>query len=397
MKKLNHISVFLMVLIFISTFINPTQVSAEVQNDFENTSVNFLKTYFLTRDNVDANYISPKYENVNIENYINNRIDIESSVKKAAHIIKFDYKITATLINKENRDSLDYLTYGVRRDFTYEGIDSPTVVSDEVVVIGSKNIIVDVLFPNDPIEKELRGTSEKINLSKSQRLDSLDVDSINFRAKEYKERLLKSIEAAQVVEKDVYGIEGSTSLDPISSSKSLTWAKANYNKYSPLSSSSIVPYYDFSKISGSYDCTNFVSHALLAVGANLFNNGNPSTGWWYASLNSRSYSWPSVNYLFSFLTTTHSKGPVASSVQYKIFDERYEYPFSLGDIVQFGNTSAWGHSTIIMGFYVYNPASPYRYGTLVIGRTSPTQYNFNFKVEDSNYDNKRVLVVEGTY
>ncbi|WFF74319.1 hypothetical protein [Proteiniclasticum sp. QWL-01] len=235
MKKLNHISVFLMVLIFISTFINPTQVSAEVQNDFENTSVNFLKTYFLTRDNVDANYISPKYENVNIENYINNRIDIESSVKKAAHIIKFDYKITATLINKENRDSLDYLTYGVRRDFTYEGIDSPTVVSDEVVVIGSKNIIVDVLFPNDPIEKELRGTSEKINLSKSQRLDSLDVDSINFRAKEYKERLLKSIEAAQVVEKDVYGIEGSTSLDPISSSKSLTWAKANYNKYSPLS------------------------------------------------------------------------------------------------------------------------------------------------------------------
>lgn len=85
------------------------------------------------------------------------------------------------------------------------------------------------------------------------------------------------------------------------------------------------------------------------------------------------------------------------SVQYKIFDERYEYPFSLGDIVQFGNTSAWGHSTIIMGFYVYNPASPYRYGTLVIGRTSPTQYNFNLKVEDSNYDNKRVLVVEGTY
>ena len=81
MKKQNHISVFLMVLIFISTFINPTQVSAEVQNDFENTSVNFLKTYFLTRDNVDANYISPKYENINIENYINNRINIHTITK----------------------------------------------------------------------------------------------------------------------------------------------------------------------------------------------------------------------------------------------------------------------------------------------------------------------------
>lgn len=241
MKKLN-ISLILILSIFCSIFGYPIKASAESRVGFEKTAVIFLEAYYLAKDHVDISNKSPEFDNVNIENYINKRIDIESSAKKAANIIKLDYKVTSTLIKKEIRDSLHYLTYGIRQDFNYKGLKEPTVVSNEVVVIGNENAIIDVLFPYDPIEKVLRGTSDKINLSKSQRLDSLDVDMINYRAEEYKTKLLKSIDDVQVDEQEATGIKDSISLDPIRVSIRLSWAKVNFNKHSPISGSISVPY-----------------------------------------------------------------------------------------------------------------------------------------------------------
>lgn len=52
------------------------------------------------------------------------------------------------------------------------------------------------------------------------------------------------------------------------------WARHNYDKSSPTSSTLSVSYYDFSQISGTFDCTNFASHALLAGGAVMHDYGN---------------------------------------------------------------------------------------------------------------------------
>lgn len=392
-KNRNTIIFFLLMLNVVILF--PVNSSGQVMDNFEETAVHFIDAYFIKRDNVNKMSRFPQCQSPELENYINSRIDIESTAKLTANIVKQNYQLSVTLTKKENVDSLEILTYGVRRNFTYSDMNVPTVVSDEVVIVGQQGIIIDALFPYDPIEKELRGSIDRAHLQEKACIESLDISTIKQKAEIYKERLLKSLNASPLNDGSEFISNIETTLYPISASKSVNWAKSNYNKFTPLSSSLVVPYYDFSKISGNFDCTNFISHALLAGGAKLNNNGNASTGWWYSSLTSRSNSWSSVDYLYSYLTSVHSKGPVAVSTQYKIFDERNGYPFSVGDIVQFG--SPWIHSTMIMGFYNYTPTSPYRYGALVIGRTSPTQYNYNLKVEDSNYVDKRVLVMKGTY
>lgn len=66
------------------------------------------------------------------------------------------------------------------------------------------------------------------------------------------------------------------------------WARNNFYKRYPSSSSSYVPYYDFSTISDSYDCTNFVSHALLAGGFSMNDYGysgiQGSNQWYYTNI-----------------------------------------------------------------------------------------------------------------
>lgn len=75
-----------------------------------------------------------------------------------------------------------------------------------------------------------------------------------------------------------------------------------------------MPYYDFSKIKNNYDCTNFVSHALLAGGAKPYKpsgaTGIIGTGWYYTNLDNRSSSWSGVSYLYSFLTSNRKKDQV---------------------------------------------------------------------------------------
>lgn len=66
------------------------------------------------------------------------------------------------------------------------------------------------------------------------------------------------------------------------------WARNNFYKRYPSSSSSYVPYYDFSTISDSYDCTNFVSHALLAGGFSMNDYGysgiQGSNQWYFRNI-----------------------------------------------------------------------------------------------------------------
>ncbi|OMF31325.1 amidase domain-containing protein [Paenibacillus sp. FSL H8-0259] len=84
----------------------------------------------------------------------------------------------------------------------------------------------------------------------------------------------------------------SASLASVSStarSNIVTYAIVNSSKTDPSSgNSSYAPYYDFSAIAN--DCTNFISHSLLAGGAK-----ENRTSWYYDSLSARTPSWAGVN------------------------------------------------------------------------------------------------------
>lgn len=178
-----------------------------------------------------------------------------------------------------------------------------------------------------------------------------------------------------------------------------SWATNNCSRNPPSSGGAGVPYYDFSKVSGSYDCTNFVSHALLAGGAKPYNTGNASTGWYYVSLSNRSYSWSGVPNLYTFLVNNRTKGPGGSAQPYYEFNSGVTKPFDRGDILQFHNGSIWRHSTIITGFTPISSTSSVLEAT-VTGRSFAGNggYQDNYKASSVYPGNsRRVVKLIGNY
>ena len=184
----------------------------------------------------------------------------------------------------------------------------------------------------------------------------------------------------------------------------VSWARNNIVS-SPSSGGSSVPYYDFSQISGNYDCTNFVSHALLAGGAVPYvttSGTSPrSTGWYYTSLSNRSSSWSGVTNLYNFITANTTKGPTGVGISYTTHiapggsSPVASAPYDLGDILQFHNGSIWRHSTIITSIYQINTTT---YGALVTGRSGNGSYNNNATAESIYAGNsKRVIRLYGYY
>lgn len=103
-------------------------------------------------------------------------------------------------------------------------------------------------------------------------------------------------------------------LDDLDTNAMSSYAYDNASKVSPSSGDGITPYYDFSLITGNHDCTNFISHCLLAGGASKNVSAN---GWYYNTLSDRTPSWSNVNYLHNFLvhnsSTRGPKGKVQST------------------------------------------------------------------------------------
>ncbi len=95
-------------------------------------------------------------------------------------------------------------------------------------------------------------------------------------------------------------------------------------------------FYDFSKIGG--DCTSFVSQCIYAGAQTM--NYIPVTGWYYNSIQSRSASWSSVQYLYQFLTTNKGVGPFGVDVPLARLQP--------GDVVQLGREDGtFYHSLLI--------------------------------------------------
>lgn len=182
--------------------------------------------------------------------------------------------------------------------------------------------------------------------------------------------------------------------------KIVAWARENFNKYQPQSGNPtwVPEYLNFSFIGAdSYDCTNFVSHAILAGGTPTFDTGGRGvspTGWYFRDVVNRSSSWSGVAPLFDFLTQNRARGPFGELRRYEdIYSGVFD--FEEGDIIQFSNGDFWRHTGVITGF-AYSPEG--RLEALVTGRTDTGNYNDNTLASDI-YPGKprRVIKLLGYY
>ena len=96
-------------------------------------------------------------------------------------------------------------------------------------------------------------------------------------------------------------------------------------------------YYNFDSIGG--DCTSFVSQCIYE-GSGVMNY-TKNTGWYYNSLNDRSPSWSSVEYLYKFLVNNKGVGPRGNKAQ---IDE-----LEKGDLIQLSfDGKIFSHTLIIV-------------------------------------------------
>ena len=198
-------------------------------------------------------------------------------------------------------------------------------------------------------------------------------DKYHKTSNNYKKKLL----ASSNVKLSSISNESEVSLLSITSSarsKIVTYAKNNCSKTTPSSgNSSYASYYDFHRISGSYDCTNFASHCMLAGGA----EENSST-WYYNSLSDRTASWSGVNQFYNFIVNNSGNGPQAQERSLAYGCPSSYVNWSNGDIIQLQYPDygypGFGHTTIITGSY---SANSYSNTPRVTSRTGANWYTKN--------------------
>ncbi len=182
---------------------------------------------------------------------------------------------------------------------------------------------------------------------------------------------------------------------PLDRSAIVNWAESNYDKDTPTTgNSAIVPqYYDFSEITGNFDCTNFASHALLAGGAIVYDTGDPGTGWYYNSLSDRSYSWSGVPNFGSFLINNRTKGPGGYAMEYTNIQNN-DFVYQEGDIIQYYINGRWNHTAIVTGF---EDVGNNELGALVTYRSSDTIRDVNASQDYYGAEATRIIRLYGYY
>ena len=186
-------------------------------------------------------------------------------------------------------------------------------------------------------------------------------------------------------------------LDDLDTNAMSSYAYDNASKVSPSSGDGITPYYDFSLITGNHDCTNFISHCLLAGGASKNVSAN---GWYYNTLSDRTPSWSNVNYLHNFLVRNSStRGPKGVSSEYPAGNSLTSLYSScrIGDLIQikYKGASNYGHSTIVTGKNFSQTT------ILITSRTSQNSYNKSAVLTEVYSSNAvksyRLVDLEGNY
>ena len=340
----------------------------------------------------------------NVMAFLDSKKEVTQYIQEINHIRdKDEYSVSATLISKKIEDTYTTFLYNVETAYRYEGsnIQSGEGFLVMIKVDSASNTIIEFYELQDAFDQFVRDETglslDPVIISAQMRRDieSLDGGLIKAKANAYMNAVLNQKNELEALNQ-VFQTEGVENTESRAASAYLsvasmkTWALNNCTKTSPSSGGSGVSYYDFSQISGNYDCTNFISHALLAGGATPYkpsgNSGIVSTGWYYNGLNDRSSSWTGVSFLYDFLTTNSTRGPAGIT---SVFSSN-PATHSVGDILQFKSGSTWMHSTIITG-YSEDSTESSAY-PLVTGRTSPGVYQKNKDAREVYAGNQRRII-----
>lgn len=334
------------------------------------------------------------YVSADMYDLLEAKIEMETFQRDTYGLEYKEYQITIKAFDEKNwveNDNKVDMSLQIIRTWYY--CSEPTTISEVInvsVIKGTENVFL-IESCYDKYESITYGPIDEVyQEAKVSRSNISTKEALSSYVSQYKEQCINKAEMMRSVRSETSGNVEPRADIFLQRANIINWARSNYNQTTPTSASASVSYYDFSQISSAYDCTNFVSHALLAGNATMHDDGDSGiTGtdqWYFRSTSNRSSSWAGVNQLYAFLVRSNPSdtniGPYAEEREL-VYTNVYE-----GDIVQGHNGTTWRHSTIVTK--VENQQ------VYVTGRTSPEAYNDN-QLATTIYGTQRVLHIMGNY
>ncbi len=343
-----------------------------------------ITEYYYSKD-ISGTFVADSPFKSEIAVYLSDKIDTQQYVTKLYNIDKENYNVDVSLKTYTEMSEPNILSFEfqVVTTYNYVGCSFETSSSELVKVLYdcTTDEIIDLYTPMNYYDEFVRGDQSVTGISSA--VEGFDLTS-SVIAKQ--DEIIKQIDSRYAVvnssensDISLSSVARTSSLDSIAI---VNWARNNYNKDQPSSGKSSVPYFDFSEIHGAYDCTNFVSHAVLAGGANINDTGGSgisSTGWYYRNLDNRSSSWSGVNEFYQYLTTNNTYNTAAGISNIYTLNGAF---WGIGNVMQFdfNNDGSYTHSTIITVKKKSNDGT--RSYAYVTGRTGDGSYNNNVSAEE---------------
>lgn len=344
---------------------NPSKALTEEMS--KNSAESFIRDYYSSMYlNSEMNLESRTLYDTFSE-YIEVKLDYLSYVTSDVE----NFKVSTELKSKEETENGTLFTIWAEASFNYADSGVPAGFGRTAqVLVGNGNKIVD-MWINDGIEDCFREEGiEPSRIIWSESATAKErVSEISFCKQSFIKYEQEQMNASKIYNEAVPSLNFASRLAAPSSlttaqrNKMVTYALNNVAKKSPSSgnSSLVSTYWDFSQASSvAGDCTNFVSHCLLAGGA-TFNapadykqrSLEPNSSYWYYyNTDRRASSWSDVETFYSFITKNNGKGPKGT---YKVFSGKYApnhgYEAVVGDIVQisYSGNGIYNHTMIITG------------------------------------------------
>ncbi len=353
---------------------------------------------FYKNKDINANYDISSYVSTDVLGLLNDKIDTAKYVDELYNFERQDYTINIRLVKSKASGSVVQMDFAVETICKYSANqNSPSTIGEYVIILYDTSIdkIIDFYTPGNYYDETIRPEENEIKVLN---VNGYKADR-NIRTKctslinDINDVYNKQGEKPSP-DKNIAAIMQTRAAVGINLGAVVNYARSNFNKFTPASGSPSIEYVDFSDVGiNNYDCTNFVSHALLKGGANMNDTGGNGitdyNGWYFRDINNRGKAWSAVGKFHTYMTTNRIYGTAAGrSFEYTT----YEGEWSTGYVLQttpVGETN-YSHSMIITRKDVDRDRA-YAY---VTGRTDDFRYNDNAPVEQMNPNRlKRVIYV----
>ena len=318
MKLKNKILGVLLILLCMGTsFVSAESVIGSIENN-DNVTIGkydtVVKEYVLRQaDCIDngVKFIADEKASKELNDYLS----IQETTREV-YLKKEKYTAEAEILKKEIIEDVIYYKVNIKANWVYEGSTDGSSYAKNVDVLVEKNTgkIIDYYDVNSftlAVRGEIDIRKEDYRLTKE--LVESSLEKYNKKMSETQKMIEESIKEDNEKLNARKAAVARASYSWIDHDGVVQWARDNYYKANPTSGRpGTVSYYDFSEITNAWDCTNFISHALLAGDARIYDTNNASTGWWFWSTGDRSYSWSGVNEFYNFAMNNQTKGPGVS-------------------------------------------------------------------------------------